>query len=517
MNFAQLLARSAARDREAPALALGTAVQASYGELAHRAAVLAGQLRGRYGLAPGERVALVMRNGPAVVELLFGCWHAGLAAVPVNAKLHPAEVRYILEQSGARLCFCTGKLATAIGPETEGLPGFVELIDIGEPAAPSAAYRRLFEGEPAELPAGDGHELAWLFYTSGTTGRPKGAMLTHRNLLAMSLGYFADVDSIAPRDAILHAAPMSHGSGLYILPHVIAGACQIVPESGQFDPAEVFALLGHHRGVSMFMAPTMVKRLVDHPEATEATAANLKTVIYGGGPMYVADLKRAMARLGNRFVQIYGEGESPMTITTLSKAEHADEAHPRYEARLASVGRAQAVVELRVADGEDRALPRGELGEVLLRGESVMPGYWDNPEASAETLRGGWLHTGDLGVLDEDGYLTLKDRSKDVIISGGANIYPREIEEILLGHPGVLECSVIGRPHPEWGEEVIAFVVARPDRTVEPGQLDALCLKRIARFKRPRVYRFVEALPKNNYGKVLKTELRELAKEPEPA
>jgi long-chain acyl-CoA synthetase len=342
-------------------------------------------------------------------------------------------------------------------------------------------------------------------------------MLTHRNLLAMSLGYFADVDSIAPRDAILHAAPMSHGSGLYILPHVIAGACQIVPESGQFDPAEVFALLGHHRGVSMFMAPTMVKRLVDHPEATEATAANLKTVIYGGGPMYVVDLKRAMARLGNRFVQIYGEGESPMTITTLSKAEHADEAHPRYEARLASVGRAQAVVELRVADGEDRALPRGELGEVLLRGESVMPGYWDNPEASAETLRGGWLHTGDLGVLDEDGYLTLKDRSKDVIISGGANIYPREIEEILLGHPGVLECSVIGRPHPEWGEEVIAFVVARPDQSVEPGQLDALCLKRIARFKRPRVYRFVEALPKNNYGKVLKTELRELAKEPEPA
>ncbi|MCH9000808.1 MAG: AMP-binding protein, partial [Proteobacteria bacterium] len=237
------------------------------------------------------------------------------------------------------------------------------------------------------------------------------------------------------------------------------------------------------------------------------------TVIYGGGRMYVEDLKQAMARLGNRFVQIYGQGESPMTITALSRAEHRNRDHPRYQARLASVGRAQTVVEVRVADREDRTVAPGELGEVLLRGDSVMLGYWDDPAATAATLRGGWLHSGDLGVMDEDGFLTLKDRSKDVIISGGANIYPREVEEILQRHPAVLECAVVGRPHAEWGEEVVAFVVARPGAALETAALDALCLARIARFKRPRVYRFVDALPKNDTGKVLKTELRDWAVE----
>jgi long-chain acyl-CoA synthetase len=325
------------------------------------------------------------------------------------------------------------------------------------------------------------------------------------------------VDRVAPGDCIVHAAPMSHGSGLYNLPHVAMGALQVVPESGQFDPPEVFALIAHYPGAAMFAAPTMVKRLVEHPQAARAETGNLKTVVYGGGPMYVEDLKQAMARLGERFVQIYGQGESPMTITALSRAEHMNRDHPRYEARLASVGRAQTVVEVRVADREDRSLPPGELGEVLLRGDSVMLGYWDDPAASAETLRGGWLHSGDMGVMDEDGFLTLKDRSKDVIISGGANIYPREIEEILQRHPAVLECAVVGRPHAEWGEEVVAFIVVRPGEALETAALDALCLARIARFKRPRRYRLVEALPKNDAGKVLKTELRTWAAAAEEA
>jgi acyl-CoA synthetase (AMP-forming)/AMP-acid ligase II len=221
-------------------------------------------------------------------------------------------------------------------------------------------------------------------------------MLSHRNLLAATLSYYADVDAVAPGDCILHAAPMTHGSGLYILPHIAAGACNVVPASGAFDPPEIFALLRHWRGVTMFAAPTMVKRLVEHPQAAGADCTNLKTIVYGGGPMYVEDLKLAMARLGNRFVQIYGQGESPMTITVLTRAEHANTAHPRHAARLASVGRAQTVVEVRVVDGDDRPLPPGELGEVLLRGDTVMPGYWDDPEASAAALRGGWLHTGDL-------------------------------------------------------------------------------------------------------------------------
>lgn len=508
MNLATLLHRAAASDSERPALVRGTRVHASYGELARRVAILAGHLRGRFKLQPGDRVALAMANCPAFMEVLYACWHAGLAAVPINAKLHPTEFRYILEHSGARLCFATPKLAEALGPATSELAGFDALVSLNDVGPPSGEERALFQGDPIGMAAQDPDDLAWLFYTSGTTGQPKGAMLSHRNLLAMTLSYFLDVDSIAPGDCILHAAPMSHGSGLYNVPHLAAGALQVVPESGQFDPAEIFGLLRHHEGMTIFAAPTIVKRLVEHPGAATADLTNLKTVVYGGGPMYVENLKEAMQRFGNRFVQIYGQGESPMTITALSKAEHANRSHPSYEARLASTGRAQTVVEVRIAGEGDRPLPPGELGEILVRGDSVMLGYWNDSEASAAALRGGWLHTGDMGVLDEDGYLTLKDRSKDVIISGGANIYPREIEEILLRHAGVLECSVIGRPHPEWGEEVIAFVVTHPDENIGPAELDALCLEQIARFKRPRDYRFVETLPKNNYGKVLKTALR---------
>ena len=252
----------------------------------------------------------------------------------------------------------------------------------------------------------------------------------------------------------------------------------------------------------------MVRRLAEHPDAGRFEHPGLKTIVYGGGPMYQADLERAQAAFGHRLAQIYGQGESPMCITALDKAMHADTGHPRHRERLASVGTAQSVVEVMVADADDRPLPPGEPGEVLVRGDSVMRGYWQDPDATAATLRGGWLHTGDIGVLDADGFLTLRDRSKDLIISGGSNIYPREVEEVLLQHPAVAEVAVIGRPDPQWGEAVVAFVVAAPGQRCDAGLLDAHCLASIARFKRPKDYRFIEALPKNSYGKVLKTELR---------
>ncbi|MFS8086953.1 MAG: class I adenylate-forming enzyme family protein, partial [Acidobacteriota bacterium] len=341
----------------------------------------------------------------------------------------------------------------------------------------------------------------------GTTGRPKGVMQTHRNLFAMTACYFTDVDAVRQEDAIVYAAPMSHGAGLYNFAHVLSAARHVVPESGGFDPAEIVALAAHYRNVSLFAAPTMVKRLVEFIEATGGDSSGFKTIVYGGGPMYVADIKRALAVMGQRFVQIYGQGESPMTITALARGQLAERSHPRYEERIASVGVAQSLVEVCVADEQGKPLPAGAVGEVLVRGESVMKGYWNNAAATAQVLRGGWLFTGDIGCLDGDGFLTLKDRSKDVIISGGSNIYPREVEEVLLQHPAVREVSVVGRPHPDWGEEVVAFVVADAG-AVSTSELDALCLASIARFKRPKSYRLVEALPKNNYGKVLKTTLR---------
>lgn len=336
--------------------------------------------------------------------------------------------------------------------------------------------------------------------------------MAHRNLLFMSHCYYADIEAVDERDTNLHAGPLSHGAGLYALPHLLRGGHQAI--LAHFDVDEIADALQRHSRVSMFAAPTMLTRLVDAPAVASADLRGLRTIFYGGGPMYVTDLERALKLFGPRLYQLYGQGESPMTITGLTRRMHAEETHPRWRDRLGSCGVPRTGVLAKVVDESDRELPPGEVGEVVTRSDCVMAGYWDNPDATAETLRGGWLHTGDLGSFDEDGFLTLRDRSKDMIISGGSNIYPREIEEILLRHPDLIEVSVVGRPHPEWGEEVVAFVVARPGATIARKTLDRLCLDHIARFKRPRHYEFVDTLPKNNYGKVLKTELRRLLADP---
>jgi long-chain acyl-CoA synthetase len=497
MNIALWLERAGLSHAGSPAVGQGTRVVRSYGELAGRVARLAGALRQRLRLAPGERVAIVAKNSPDYVELLYAIWHAGLAAVPANAKLHGVELGFILENSGARVCFASPGLDDAVAPHA---PKSLErLVTIG-----SGEYQALFSAEPITVAPRAGDDLAWLFYTSGTTGRPKGAMLSHRNLAAASHAYAAEVDPITPGDPILHAAPMSHGSGMYIMPHVARLGINVIPESGGFEPEELCRLFDHWRRASMFAAPTMIKRLVD--SGRDCNAGNIRTIIWGGAPMYVEDALRALDRLGPRLAQIYGQGEGPMTITTLSKQDIAERAHPRWRERLASAGRPYACVEVAVADTEDRPLAAGETGEILCRGDVVMLGYWRNAEASAAALRGGWLHTGDVGAFDAQGYLTIKDRSKDLIISGGSNIYPREVEEVLLGHGKVREVSVIGRPDRDWGEAVVAYVVGE----ASAAELDALCLQRIARFKRPKDYVFIAALPKNNYGKILKTELRAL-------
>ncbi|OIQ66760.1 long-chain-fatty-acid--CoA ligase [mine drainage metagenome] len=331
--------------------------------------------------------------------------------------------------------------------------------------------------------------------------------------MTMGLTYFIDVDPVTRKDSIVYAAPISHGAGLYAIAHVMAGARHVVPASGGVDPAELFAL-GYELGpLTTFAAPTIVKRLVDHAEqlqiSAQQCAAAFKTIVYGGAPMYVTDIQRALRVMGPRFVQIYGQGETPMVATALSRQQLADTAHPRYLERIASVGVAQTPVQIRIADEHGQPLPAGEVGEVLVQGDSVMAGYWNNPDATAAALRDGWLFTGDVGCLDADGFLTLKDRSKDLIISGGSNIYPREVEEVLLTAAGVAEAAVVGAHDPEWGEVVVAFIVARPGVHVTADHLDQHCLDQMARFKRPKRYLWLSELPKNNYGKVLKTVLRE--------
>ena len=505
MSLAHLLIRQARRQPHGDAILHGERVHASHRQWAARSAGLAERLRAA-GLQPGERVLLFAHNHPRYLEVLWGLWWAGLVAVPVNAKLHPREVEWIAAHCGARWAFVTADVADT------PLAGVQQQVDLDSPAADALLAEA---PDPFAVPVAERapHDTAWLFYTSGTTGRPKGVMLTGRNLMTMGLGYHVDVDPVAPGDAIAYAAPISHGAGLYAIPHLMAGARHVVPASGGFDAAELFALGRAVGPLSLFAAPTIVGRLVDHAQQEGLSPADcaraFKTIVYGGAPMYLADIQRALRVMGPRFVQIYGQGETPMVGTVLARADLADTRHPRHLQRLASIGTAQTPVRVRVTDANGRDLPRGDIGEVLVQGDSVMAGYWNNPEATAAAIRDGWLFTGDMGALDEDGYLTLKDRSKDLIISGGSNIYPREVEEALLTAPGVLEVAVVGEHDAQWGENVVAFIVAAGPAVPDEAALNAHCLRQIARFKRPKRYIFVSELPKNNYGKVLKTALRE--------
>jgi acyl-CoA synthetase (AMP-forming)/AMP-acid ligase II len=490
MNLYSLLATSAARYADQGGVYHGTELVLTYAELDDRARRL-GTAIARAG-PPGSRVVILSGNCPEYVELLFGIWAAGAAAVPLNAKLHRREVAQILEDAEPALAFVSPGLA-------EGLQGAAcPVVEIGSPA-----YATMF-GEVPCVPADlDPDALAWLFYTSGTTGRSKGAMLSHGNLQAMQIAHLADFEMVEPGHSLIHAAPMSHGSGLFILPYVARGARQVIPADPHFEPAQVLDLCDQHPGCGMFLAPTMVRRLRLAAEAAGRIPGNLRSIVYGGGPMHLVELRASLATFGQIFTQLYGQGEAPMTITGLRRADHEGD-----DARLlSSVGWPRSGVEVRIAgpDGED--LPSGETGEILCRGTVVMQGYWRNEVATAATLRKGWLWTGDMGAMDEDGLITLRDRSKDVIISGGSNIYPREVEDVLLGHPAVAEVSVVGKADPEWGEIVIAFLVPAPGAAADPDALDAFCLERLARFKRPKTYVFLEALPKNAYGKVLKREL----------
>lgn len=509
MNIAHFLVRSATRHPDRP-LWLMPDSQITYREGLERLNRIANALLGIGH--QHDRVALLSANRFEGMEVYLAALHAGMAAVPMNPKLHSREYAHMIADSGANFLIYSADFAETvreIGTVT-ALPANVYCIGAWQEGMPGRPYEELLRGDArapdVDIDPGD---LAWLFYTSGTTGQPKGAMETHRNLVAMVQHYLTSgLADACEQDVMLHLAPISHGTTSIGLVYLARGGAQCFPLSKSFDAAKVCEAIERYGVTATMMAPTMVQMLVRSGEVQKRNVSTLRSLVYGGAPMHRAVLEEAMALLGPVFVQGYGQGEAAACCTVLTKEDHICGDDADKIRRLSSVGREATGVLLRICDEEGNFLPSGETGEIVIRSDLVMPGYWNNPAASEAAFFGKWLRTGDVGYLDEAGYLFLTDRVKDMIISGGSNIYPREIEEVLFRHPAVAEVAVIGLPDPKWGESVTAVVVLRQGKTATEAELVAYTKDHIASFKKPKAVFFADALPKSAYGKVLKRELK---------
>jgi long-chain acyl-CoA synthetase len=454
-----------------------------------------------------------------MLEAMYACFKGGYCLVPLNSRFTGDEIAYHVSDSGAVALLTDGEGAEIVLGATAGLRSPVRVVVAGAETTPAGAYGHdelvaATDDAPATV-AVDRDDLAWLFYTSGTTGRPKGAMLTHGNLAFVTASWLADLTPMTDADVTLHAAPLSHGAGFHALAATARGAHQVIPSGTKFEPGAILELLVDARVTNTWMVPTQIVMLLDHLSdrtladrgagASTPDLPDLRAVVYGGAPFAPADLRRALEVFGPVFVQLFGQGETPMTATVLPVADHAAALAGDRPERLASAGYPRPGMDVRVLGDDDAELPVGEIGEVCVQGPAVMAGYWQRPDETAEALRHGWLHTGDLGRFDDHGYLYLLDRAKDLIITGGSNVYAVEVESVLAMHPGVQEAAVVGVADRTWGEVVTAVVVG--DIALEP-ELRALCADALAGYKRPRLYFYVDELPRNAYGKVLKRELR---------
>ncbi len=509
MHVGHLLTRAALRWPHRPAWLEGDVIvtfreaEARVNRLAHALAAL--------GAQRGDRIGLLTPNCRQGLETILAPMKAGMTVVPMNVRLHPREHAYMLNDSGARVLVYHELLREHVRGIRDELKTVERFICIGQGERGDVEFEDAQAGRPVTPPAVtiEPDDLAWLFYTSGTTGHPKGAMLTHKNLLTMVQQFLLDVNPAAPTDVLLHAAAITHGSGLSMFHHIARGAANAFPATRSFDAPRIFEAIQRYRVTTMFLVPTMINVLTVSPDRLHYDLSSLHTIFYGGAPMYVEQLQEALRAFGPIFAQLFGQGEAPMTCTMLPKDEHLAGDDPVRLRRLGSAGREVTGVRVRVVDDEDRPVPAGRVGEMVIRGDLVMKGYWNRPEATAEALRDGWLHTGDLGSMDEDGYVYITDRKKDMIISGGSNIYPREIEEVICAHPAVFEVAVIGVPDPKWGETVKALVVPRPGASLSEAEIIEHCKRSVASYKKPHSVEFLPELPKNAYGKILKRELRD--------
>lgn len=513
MNLGRMLTGTAERYPDDPAVTWGD-VHLTYAQLDERVNRLASAFSG-LGLEKGDRVAFILWNRPELLETIFACFKLGLCAVPLNARFNAEEIVYHAGDARVRALVYGPELADEIATAEARLETAEHLISVGDAhvdatGAKTHGYEELLSTGRVTEAAVDvpSDHLVWLFYTSGTTGRPKGAMLTHSNLWFVTLSWVCDLMPLSPDEVTLHTAPLTHGAGFHALAAISKGAHNVIPDTSRSDAGDILQLIESAGVTNTWMVPTQIVRLIDTPSLPDHDLSKLHTIVYGGAPFHVEALKEAVAKLGPILVQIYGQGETPMTGTYLPRREHVL-GDPEAAERLESAGCARTGIEVRIVDDGDREVPRGEMGEVVVRGQSVMQGYWERPEESQKTLRGGWLHTGDVGRMDERGYLYVLERMKDMIITGGANVYAREVEEVLHRHPDVRSAAVIGVADRVWGERVIAVVVRESHPEGGEAELIEHCGRFLASYKKPKQVDFVEELPVSPYGKVLKRELRQ--------
>jgi len=462
--------------------------------------------------APGDRVAILSQNRPEFVDAYFGVPMAGMGLTFLNYRLAPRELSRIVVDAEATVLLVEDAYADLVAGIRHELTSVRTVVVIGgaDPAGVADVhYDELLaaasEGPPA-VDVGE-HDLAWLIYTSGTTGMPKGAMLSHRSLLTSISSWMIHSTTTVGTDVSLMMFPLCHVAGIGVISNVLMGVTLVLRRA--YEPLDAMAMIDRHQVTSTSFAPTMLSMLLQHPELDTFSLASLRTIAYGGSSMPVETLRRAMVRFpGADFVQGFGMTELSGNVLYFDPASHRAAARDRPEL-LAAAGRTMALSRIRLVDDEMRDVPVGDVGEIVVQGDQVMLGYWRRPEANEEAFAGGWFHTGDLGRADEEGFTAIVDRKKDMIVTGGENVYSKEVEDVIYGVPGVAEASVIGLPDPHWGENVAAVVVRAPGAVVTEVDVVDACRASLAGYKKPKRVFFVSELPRNASGKILKRELRD--------